>query len=70
MELNKIYLGDAYELIKDIADKSIDCVMMDPPYDIKSLNGGSGIMANRKDGNFIQHWEFNCKFNRGGGGLC
>ena len=56
MELNKIYLGDAYELIKDIADKSIDCVMMDPPYDIKGIHG-SGIMATRKAGSFAKEIE-------------
>lgn len=31
MELNKIYLGDAYELIKQIPDKRVDCVYMDVP---------------------------------------
>lgn len=33
MELDKIYLGDAYELIKGIPDKSIDCIITDPPYE-------------------------------------
>jgi len=28
IEKNKIYLGDAYELIKKIPDKSIDCIYM------------------------------------------
>lgn len=32
MELNKIYLGDAYELIKQVPDKSVDLVYIDPPY--------------------------------------
>lgn len=35
MEANKIYLGDAYELIKQIPDKSVDCVYTDVPYAIK-----------------------------------
>ena len=39
MELNKIYLGDAYELIKQIPDKSIDLIVTDPPYEFDS--GGS-----------------------------
>lgn len=34
MELNKIYLGDAYELIKQVPDKSIDLIYVDIPYDI------------------------------------
>ena len=32
METNKIYLGDSYELLKDIPDKSVDLVVIDPPY--------------------------------------
>lgn len=33
MELeNKIYLGDSFELIKQIPDKSIDLIYTDPPY--------------------------------------
>ena len=33
MELNEIYYGDAYELIKQIDDKSIDLIITDPPYE-------------------------------------
>ena len=32
MELNKIYLGDCLELMKDIPDKSIDMILCDLPY--------------------------------------
>ena len=32
MEINKIYLGDAYELIKNIPDNSIDLIYTDIPY--------------------------------------
>ena len=32
MEHNKIYLGDAYDLIKQIPDKSIDFIYTAPPY--------------------------------------
>ena len=48
MELNQIYLGDAYELIKEIPDKSIDLIMTDPPYEIAGLHSNSGILKNRK----------------------
>ena len=41
MELNKIYLGDAYELIKQIPDKSIDLIVTDPPYEF--VSGGNSI---------------------------
>lgn len=35
MNFNKIYLGDAYELIKQVPDNSIDLIYTDPPYDMK-----------------------------------
>ena len=34
LERNNIYLGDSYELVKQIADKSIDLIVIDPPYQI------------------------------------
>ena len=37
---NNIYLGDAYELIKSLPDKSVQLVVTDPPYSI--VGGGSG----------------------------
>lgn len=32
LELNKIYLGDCLQVMKDIDDKSIDVIITDPPY--------------------------------------
>ncbi len=46
METNKIYLGDAYQLIKDIDDKSVDLIVTDPPYQIEGIHG-SGILKTR-----------------------
>lgn len=45
--LNTITLGDSYELIKDIPDKSVDLVIIDPPY--KFTGGGkmTGIFKDR-----------------------
>lgn len=40
MEIDKIYLGDCLELMKDIPDKSIDLVVTSPPYDkLRDYNG-------------------------------
>lgn len=39
-ELNKIYNEDCYEAIKKIPDKSIDLVIIDPPYEYTT--GGKG----------------------------
>jgi site-specific DNA-methyltransferase (adenine-specific) len=36
--LNKILLGDCYELMKDIPDGSIDLVLTDPPYNTSCLS--------------------------------
>ena len=30
----KLYLGDCLDILKGIPDKSIDCVLTDPPYDL------------------------------------
>jgi len=32
MKMNKIYSGDCLELIKNINDESIDCIITDPPF--------------------------------------
>ena len=48
MELNNIYLGDCYKLIKDIPDKSIDLVYTDIPYDFAQGGGGGSFGANEK----------------------
>ena len=34
LDKNKIYLGDCLELMKEIPDKSVDCILTDPPYGI------------------------------------
>lgn len=46
MERNKIYLGDAYELIKEVEDKSVDIIVCDPPYQIEGIHA-SGIIKER-----------------------
>ena len=48
MKVNTIYNGDAYELIKQIPDKSIDLIVTDPPYLFKKLSGKSGIFKDRE----------------------
>ena len=32
MEINKVYQGDCMELLKQLPDSSVDCVITDPPY--------------------------------------
>ena len=42
MDIDKIYLGDCLELMKDIPDKSIDCVLTDIPYN-ECNRAGNGL---------------------------
>jgi DNA modification methylase len=45
--LNKITCGDCYELIKDLPDKSIDCIYTDIPYLYDHGGSGSSDVAKR-----------------------
>jgi DNA modification methylase len=47
IEFNKIYNGDCYELIKGVADKSVDVVYTDVPYLYQMGGGGSSEVAKR-----------------------
>ena len=50
MELNKIYLGDAYELIKQVPDKSVDLIVTDPPYEMGDVGRNTSFFKNRHGG--------------------
>lgn len=38
MEIDRIYQGDCLELIKQLPDKSVDCIICDPPYEVLNKN--------------------------------
>ena len=44
----KLYHGDCLEVMKGLADKSVDCVIIDPPYDMTSGGHGNGDLADRQ----------------------
>ena len=46
--INNVVLGDCYEIIKNIPDKSIDLVIIDPPYQFCAGGNGSSDIAKRK----------------------
>ena len=46
--INNIINCDCYEMIKNIPDKSIDLVIIDPPYEIINGVHSSGFLKNRK----------------------
>lgn len=52
--MNELKLGNCYELIKDIPDKSIDLVIIDPPYEF--IGGGSGGAFGSKKRNYHQEY--------------
>ena len=43
----KLILGDCYEEIKKIPDKSVDLIITDPPYEIVGLHNSKGVAENR-----------------------
>ena len=45
--INTIQLGDCYELIKDIPDKSVDCVYVDVPYLYEAGSHGESELSKR-----------------------
>ena len=49
MELNKCYLGDCLDIMRDMPDKCIDLVLTDPPYGIGITGkvGGSHMQSKR-----------------------
>ena len=47
--INTITLGDSYKLIRDIPDKSIDLIVIDPPYEIETQGGNTNIGKNIKN---------------------
>ena len=48
--MNEIILGDAYKLIKDVPDKSVDLIVTDPPYLIEGWHTKAGIFKDRDMG--------------------
>jgi len=46
MELNKVYLGNNLDLIKELKDNSIDAIVTDPPYNVTANAWDNSIMNN------------------------
>lgn len=58
LELNKVYCMDALDLLKQIPDKSIDLVLIDPPYGINADKGVGGFGSSPKTANkYKDDWD-------------
>lgn len=65
-ELNNIYKGDAYKLIKELPDKCVDLIITDPPYQIDGLHTGTGILKDRaKNLNFYVNQMMDSGIDKG-----
>jgi DNA modification methylase len=53
--INTIQLGDCYELIKNIPDKSIDLIVTDPPYEY--VAGGKNSIKNHFGTNYQEEYS-------------
>jgi site-specific DNA-methyltransferase (adenine-specific)/modification methylase len=54
----KLYLGNSYDLIKQIPDASIDLILTDPPYNLALRSRGNIKFKSRKDiNNDIAEWD-------------
>ena len=58
-----IYIGDSYKLIKEIPDKSVDLVVIDPPYLLET--DGAGMFGD-KNYNGVRYVMQNIDFMKNG----
>ena len=59
--MNKIYLGDCLEIIKQLPDESINHIITDPPYQISKPNNFHTMKTAKRQGIYFGKWdeEFN-----------
>jgi len=58
LDKSKIIKGDAFELIRDIPDNSIDLILTDPPYNLSPYSRGNIKMSWRTDfNNDLAEWD-------------
>jgi len=66
MNVNKVYLGDCLEIMKQIPDNCIDAIITDPPYEIGFMNkkwDNTGIANN------VEMWKECLRIIKSGGHL-
>ena len=56
--INKIILGDCYEVIKSIPDKSIDCIYTDIPYLFADGGSSTNPLSQRINNIVRKDWYY------------
>lgn len=66
----KLYQGDCLEIMKDMPDESVDCIITDPPYKMNHSTGGctnigmkNKWQGNIKAGNTVMNFDLSIKFS-------
>lgn len=66
----KLYQGDCLEIMKDIPNESVDCIITDPPYKMNHSTGGctnigmkNKWQGNIKAGNTVMNFDLSIKFS-------
>ena len=66
----KLYQGDCLEIMKDIPNESVDCIITDPPYKMNHSTGGCANIGmknkwqgNIKAGNTVMNFDLSIKFS-------
>jgi DNA modification methylase len=44
----ELHNGDCLEVMKNMPDKSVDCIITDPPYELSNHGYGKTELSNRK----------------------
>ena len=58
MKDSKLFLGDSYEIIKNLPDQSVDLILTDPPYNLSKYSTGNIKLSWRKDiNNDLAEWD-------------
>ena len=47
---SRLYLGDSLEVMKKLADNSVDCIITDPPYNL-------GLFMHKRNTNLVKMRE-------------
>ena len=59
----KLYHGDCLEVMGEVADKSVDLILTDPPYELDTHGGGNRKQWKNIHNNFIKDLSYGFNYN-------